>query len=56
MIYSVICRWNTFETEVNSFHEKKEIIVSKQVLTTEVYLFLNTQEFANMTPKQETHI
>lgn len=39
-----------FETEVNTFQENKKIIVSKQALTTEVYLFLNTQEFANMTP------
>lgn len=50
MIYSVICRWIPSETGVNAFQEKKEIIVSKQALTTEVYLFLNTQEFANTTP------
>ena len=50
MIYSVICRWNTSETEVNTFQENKDIIVSKQALTTEVYLLLNAHEFANMTP------
>lgn len=57
MIYSVICMWNSFKAEVNTFQEKKKIIVSKQALTTEVYLFPNTQEFANMTPikANETH-
>lgn len=49
--------WNSFKAEVNSFQEKKKIIVSKQALTTEVYLFPNTQEFANKTPikANETH-
>lgn len=50
MIDSIICKWNTFEREVSTFQENKEIIVSKQALTTELYLFLDTQEFANMTP------
>lgn len=50
MIYSVICRWSTLETEVHTFQQNKEIIVSQQALTTEVYLFLNTHEFANMIP------
>lgn len=50
MIYHVIRRGKTFETEVNTFWENKEIIVSKQALITEVYLFLNAREFANMIP------
>lgn len=56
MIYSVICMWNSSEAEVNTFQEKKEIIVSKQALTTGVYLFPNTQEFANMTPIKANYI
>lgn len=49
-IHSAICRWNTSETEVNTFQGKKKTVVSKQALTTEVFQFLKTQEFANMTP------
>lgn len=52
VIQRVLRRRNTSATEVNTFQENKEIIVSKQTLITEFYLFLSAHEFANMIPIQ----